>query len=379
LLGIDAQPLMGPKTGVYRYLKTLLDEWLTGPSAASMRLFAFQFLRECALPGNDGWSGYDLRCVRRFPGRFYFKMLQLQIAFPLDFGCDTYFFPNFVGYPVRRGRTFVTVHDLAYLRFPQFTEWKNLLYLRMALPAALRRADHIVAVSQTTANDVEEFFRMGEKVTVVPTAVSPVFFENRDPVLPEDLGLERPFLLCVGTIEPRKNLETLLEAWAMMRDRPDLVVVGAFGWLYEPIRERMQRMGPGLHHIEGLDPADLPAVYNLARVLAHPAWYEGFGLPPLEAMACGTPVVAARVGGLVTTVHDGFSGRLVDGHDPVRYGEVLTNLLMDDDARRALSVGARQHAEGFGWDRTVGGVMDVYADAVRAAARGEGLPVALVR
>src|SRR5260370_23091168 len=109
------------------------------------------------------------------------------------------------------------------------------------------------------------------------------------------LKLPERFILFVGTIEPRKNLETLLEAWAMMRDRPDLVVVGAWGWLYEPIRARMERMGPGLHHVDGLDPADLPAVYNLPTALPHPPRHEAFGLPPLEAMACGTPVhVSAR-------------------------------------------------------------------------------------
>src|SRR5260370_35532261 len=92
---------------------------------------------------------------------------------------------------------------------------------------------------------------------------------------------------------PRQSGETLLEGGARMRAGRDVVGVGVAGGLREPSRGRMERMGPRLHHVDGLDPADLPAVYNLARALAHPAWYEGFGLPPLEAMACGTPVVVS--------------------------------------------------------------------------------------
>src|SRR5207253_9132468 len=108
--------------------------------------------------------------------------------------------------------------------------------------------------------------------------------------------------------------EPLLGAWAMVGARPDLVVVGGWGWRYGGIRARMQRLGPGLHHVEGLDPAQLPAVYNLALMLAHPAWYEGFGLPPLEAMACGTPVVVSDSSSLPEAV--GGAGLIAPAGSP---------------------------------------------------------------
>jgi glycosyltransferase involved in cell wall biosynthesis len=165
----------------------------------------------------------------------------------------------------------------------------------------------------------------------------------------ERLELPERFILFVGTIEPRKNLETLLEAWAMMRDRPDLVVVGAWGWRFESIRERMGRMGPGLHHIEGLDPSDLPAVYNLARALAHPAWYEGFGLPPLEAMACGTPVLVSDRSSLPEVV-DG-AGMVVAADDPNAWRAALEKVIGDTDLAADMRHRGILRAAEFSWSR----------------------------
>ena len=341
---------MGPKTGVYRYLKTLLDEWLTGSEAASFRLFAFQFLRDCALATDDRWSGYDMRCIRRFPGRFYFKLLQVGLAFPLDFGCDSYFFPNFVGYPVRRGRTFVTVHDLAYMRFPQFTEWKNLLYLRMALPAALRRADRIVAVSQTTANDIEEFFGMGEKVTMIPTAATPVFFES-PPALPGELGLERPFLLCVGTIEPRKNLDGAIRAFTSLAedlgDSTDLVIAGGRGWRAASFHQALEQSSARAR-IRVLGPVSdttLAALYHRAVALVAASHYEGFGIPLVEAMACGCPVLATNVSSFPEVAGD--AALLVPPGDDQALAAGMVRMLGEPALRSELIRKGKQRVERY--------------------------------
>ncbi len=164
------------------------------------------------------------------------------------------------------------------------------------------------------------------------------------------MNLPERFILFVSTIEPRKNLETLLEAWAMMRDRPDLVVVGGWGWRYEAIRTRMQRLGPGLHHLEGLDPAELPAVYNLALMLAHPAWYEGFGLPPLEAMACGTPVVVADTSSLPEVVGD--AGLIVPADSPEAWRQALEQVAGDADLAADLRRRGILRAAEFSWGRS---------------------------
>jgi glycosyltransferase involved in cell wall biosynthesis len=166
----------------------------------------------------------------------------------------------------------------------------------------------------------------------------------------ERLHLPERFILFVGTIEPRKNLMTLLEAWAMMRDRPDLVIVGGWGWNYEPIRERMGRLGDRVHHLDALAPADLPAIYNLALVLAHPAWYEGFGLPPLEAMACGTPVVVSDSSSLPEVVGD--AGLVVPAGDANAWRKALEKVVGDTELAADMRRRGILRAAEFSWSRS---------------------------
>ena len=250
--------------------------------------------------------------------------------------------------------TVITVHDLAIYRNPGWFPGRQPLSTRLVVPRSLSRADVIVAVSNHTAQDVEDLFGVSPaRIDVVPHGVSSSF----RPMSSEDLAIARArlnlperFILFVGTIEPRKNLATLLEAWAMLRDRPDLVIVGAWGWLYEPIKERMGRLGPGVHHIQGLDPADLPAVYNLARVLAHPAWYEGFGLPPLEAMACGTPVVVSNSSSLPEVV--GEAGLIAAADVPEAWRRALERVIGDTDLAADLRRRGILRAAQFTWPRS---------------------------
>jgi glycosyltransferase involved in cell wall biosynthesis len=247
----------------------------------------------------------------------------------------------------------ITIHDLAIYRNAGWFPARQPLSTRFVVPRSVLRADVVIAVSENTADDIVDIFGIPRsRVQVVPHGVATSF----TPMGAEDLALARErlelperFILFVGTIEPRKNLETLLEAWAMMRDRPDLVVVGAWGWRFESIRERMGRMGPGLHHIEGLDPSDLPAVYNLARALAHPAWYEGFGLPPLEAMACGTPVLVSDRSSLPEVV-DG-AGMVVAADDPNAWRAALEKVIGDTDLAADMRHRGILRAAEFSWSR----------------------------
>ena len=151
----------------------------------------------------------------------------------------------------------------------------------------------------------------------------------------------------------------------MARDVADLVIVGGWGWRYEPIRERISRLGPGVHHLDALDPADLPAVYNLARVLAHPAWYEGFGLPPLEAMACGTPVVVSDRSSLPDLVGD--AGVVVAADDPDAWRSALEKLLGDSSRAADMRRRGILRAAEFSWARSAAQTWRVVDHVVRRA------------
>ena len=247
--------------------------------------------------------------------------------------------------------TVITVHDLAIYKQRNWFPAGQPLSTGWIVPRSLRSADRIIAVSHNTARDLRSLFGVpAERIAVVHEGVSRAF----RPLGPEDLAESRAllklperFILFVSTIEPRKNLGTLLEAWAMMRDRPDLVVVGGWGWRYEPIRAQMERLGPRLHHIQGLDPAQLPAVYNLALALAHPAWYEGFGLPPLEAMACGTPVVVSDRSSLPEVVGD--AGVIAPADSPEAWRQALEAVTGDADLAADLRRRGFLRAAEFSW------------------------------
>ena len=265
--------------------------------------------------------------------------------------------------------TVITVHDLAIYRKREWFPAGQPLSTGWIVPRSLRNADRVIAVSQNTASDLQALFGVpASRISVVHEGVSNLF----RPLGSEDLKdararlkLPERFILFVSTIEPRKNLETLLEAWAMMRDRPDLVVVGGWGWRYEGIRARMQRLGPGLRHLEGLDPAELPAVYNLALMLAHPAWYEGFGLPPLEAMACGTPVIVSDTSSLPEVVGD--AGLIVPADSPEAWRQALEAVAGDADLAADLRRRGILRAAEFSWERSADLTWNAVDEVVRKA------------
>ena len=264
----------------------------------------------------------------------------------------------------------ITVHDLAIYRNPRWFPPRQPLSTRLVVPRSILRADAVIAVSENTADDLVELFDMQRsRIRVVPHGVS----QKMRPMGADELadararlGLPERFILFVGTVEPRKNLETLLDAWVLMRDRPDLVVVGSWGWRYEAIRDKMARLGPRLHHLDSVDPDQLPAIYNLARVLAHPAWYEGFGLPPLEAMACGTPVVVSAASSLPEVVAD--AGLLVGPGDVEGWRQALERVVGDTDLAAGLRHRGILRAAQFSWQRSARMTWRALDDALRRAA-----------
>jgi glycosyltransferase involved in cell wall biosynthesis len=266
----------------------------------------------------------------------------------------------------------VTAHDMAIYRHPEWFPGRQALSVRLVVPRSMRRASAVVAVSACTARDVAELFGVeGRRLEVVPEGVSSRFRPLPDERLQEIRlrhRLPQRFVLFVSTIEPRKNLLTLLEAWGRMRERPPLVVAGSWGWSYDGLRERMERIGPDLRLLGAVAPADLPGLYGLATCLAHPAWYEGFGLTPLEAMACGTPVIVSDASSLPEVVGD--AGLLVDPADVEGWTAALERVASDAGLAATLRRRGLQRAAELSWDRAAERTWRVMERVLRDARTG---------
>jgi glycosyltransferase involved in cell wall biosynthesis len=263
----------------------------------------------------------------------------------------------------------VTIHDLAFIRFPQTFRAYNRTYLDFATRLTARRAARILTVSEHTRREVIGLLGVPpERVVVTPNAARAHF--RPPPIGAIDQlrarhGLPERFLLYVGTLEPRKNLTTLLEAFAEVARRTDatLLIGGGKGWLYTPIFERLAALGlrDRVRVVGYIDEEELPLWYAAATVFVFPSIYEGFGMPPLEAMACGTPVVTSNTSSLPEVVGD--AGIMVDPHDAAALAAALAQLLNDADLRADLRTRGLQRAARFTWNTTAERTLRAYEDA----------------
>ncbi len=283
---------------------------------------------------------------------------------------DLFHSPDFVLPPLRQARGVLTVHDLAFLLFPECADDKLRAYLESAVPRSVQRADFIVTDSENTKNDVVCLLgARPERVEVVPGGVDPAFHPETDPErlrqLREHLGVgETPFILFVGVIEPRKNLNRLMDAFAIFKARRrlphKLVLVGRRGWLWEGIVSHAESSPvAGDILFAGYVPEEqLSALYTAADVFVFPSLYEGFGLPPLEAMACGTPVLASKAASLPEVVGD--AGLLVDPHEPEQMAAALELLVLDEGLRADLRRKGQERAASFTWQAAATKLLAVY-------------------
>ena len=269
--------------------------------------------------------------------------------------------------PLHRTPTVLTIHDLIYRLFPAHHKRLNYWYLNLAMPLYVRRASHIIAVSENTRSDLMRLYgTSAEKISVVYEAPSPNFApqsEARIKAVREKFRLPDRYLVTLGTIEPRKNLPRLVEALAALRrDDPGLhlVVIGAKGWLYEDFFSAIHAFDQAdAVVLPGFVPdGDLPALLGGALAAVQPSLYEGFGLPVLEAMACGTPVACSATSSLGE-----IAGDAALTFDPEAVDEIvgaLGRLTADPGLRDSLRDGGLDRAARFSWERAAAETWAVY-------------------
>jgi glycosyltransferase involved in cell wall biosynthesis len=285
-------------------------------------------------------------------------------------GFDLVHYPANVGPVLATAPTVLTVHDLSFCHHPEWFTRSRAAYYRYAVPASARRARRIIADSEATRWDVATLAGVSaDRIDVIPLGVSDHFQpagEEARAAVRARYNLPERFFLFVGTLEPRKNLPRLVTAWSRIADQipEDLVLAGRWGWRREELMAaRMQSPHRDrIHLTDFIAFEDLPAVISCARSFVWPSLFEGFGLPPLEAMACGTPVLTSNTSSLPEVV--GEDALTVDPLSPAEIEQGLKRLSEDDALCVALSERGKKRAATFTWARTAEETMKTYHRAL---------------
>lgn len=379
-IGIDGIPLASLRTGVGHYTFELARALSLVAPADRFELVSPLPLLDSVTEEIGQTSLHSVRLrLNTLLRPWWAVRLPLYIR---QTGLDVFHGTNFDVPLWNRCATVATIHDLSLFLHQETHEKRLVRRARHRMPLMARNATMIITPSESVKREVCDFFGMSpEKVLAIPEAARPCF----KPVpsaeaarLIRQFGIEDEFILFVGTIEPRKNLITLARAFAeILRTttlRPQLVIAGRKGWLMGELFSYIKEMEASDRvRFIGYVPDDaLSALYSSCSVCVYPSLYEGFGLPTLEAMACGAPVITSRTPALMETVGD--AARLVDPKDVQALARTMTELLLDEKARAELSSKGLRRAAQFSWEQTARQTLEVYREAIsrRAAGRATG-------
>ncbi len=375
-IGLDYTAAVQQSAGIGRYCRELVGALAAQdrenqyvllvagrPSAEALRRAQERFA------AHPNFTLRPLPISERWLNRIWHRLRLPLYVEALTGPLDLYHSTDFTLPPVRRARTLLQVHDLSFLRTPQYAEPSLQRYLQQVVPRSVRRADLVLADSQHTKKDIVALLGIpSERVMVILGGTESRFQRVTDEARLEQVrqryGLSHPFILGLGTLEPRKNLAGLISAYGILRARQaiphELVIGGRKGWLYQGIFDRVAELGleQQVRFLGFVADEDLPALYTLADVFAFPSFYEGFGIPILEAMACGTPVVASNASSLPEVV--GEAGLMVSPEDTEALAQALGQALQDTPLRRTLISRGYEQARRFTWERAAGQLLMAY-------------------
>lgn len=369
-IGLDGSPLANLKTGIGHYTFELARSLaLLAPQDEFELISPFPFLTELStqtLPENLRLEQARASLLGK---RWWAVGLPLhvrRVGYALFHGTN-YDIPLW-----KRCPTVVTIHDLSVLLHPELHERKQARRARRRLPIMARAATMIITATEHGKREVCEHLRVEpERVAVTPYAprrnFRPVPLEQFAEVR-KRLSIEDDFLLFVGTIEPRKNLLTLVRALEKILRagslRPQLVIAGREGWLMDDLFAYIRGAGlqDRLRFTGYLSDEDLSALYSSCSAFIYPSLYEGFGLPPLEAMACGAPVITSRIPSIMEVV--GQAALLFEPTDTEALAESIIKLLEDEDERERLRAAAIERAAAFTWEKTAAQTFEIYRQAI---------------
>ncbi|HIE51556.1 MAG TPA: glycosyltransferase family 1 protein [Armatimonadetes bacterium] len=370
-IALDGQLLWGLYSGVERSIHRLVEHLQALDPTNHYLLYVGRDFPGLAGP-NPRWRIVPTRVVgRQRLLRIAWQQLVLPCLLRRD-RADLLHAPGYVAPLASPVPTVVSVYDLIALHYPHLARPSNVWHYRLFLPPTLRRAAAILVPSAATQREVVRAApQVAPRVRIVPLGVDERFSV---PIAPKEMAavrrkyaLPEKFLLFVGNLEPKKNLPTALAAFAQARKRLpreyQFVLVGAPLWGKQAVNRALAhwQLEGQVRQLGYVADADLPALYRTATLFVFPSLVEGFGLPPLEAMASGTPVVCSNRGALPEVV--GEAALMVEAEDAEALAEAMVQILTNEELRTRLRAQGRERARQFSWEQTARQVMQVYADA----------------
>lgn len=379
-IAFDATPLVGDLISGVGWCEANLTEALARLHPEAQYRFEYFTLRDPAEKVRR-MQPFVRENTPLHPARFsplLYRLLTNFVPLPYrwfhgSFADITHFF-NYIVPPFVRGKTVVTVHDMVLRAYPETMRTRTRLLLQTGLKRSMRRADLIVTDSAFSRSEIAKYYsQFADKVRVVPCGVDAKRFH---PALPEEIArvraryhLPERYFLYLGTLEPRKNLVRLIEAYGLLRarhsDAPPLVLAGGKGWQYEQIFAASAKKTVRGYVLfpSYIAAEDMAAVYSGALAFVFPSLYEGFGMPPLEAMACGTPVLTANAASLPEAVGD--AALLCNPRKREAIAQGMERLLTDEALRERLRRRGFRRAAQMSWDAAAEQLWAVYRELKR--------------
>lgn len=370
-IAIDYTPAIRQRAGIARYVRNLVDAMLAQDATNSYTLLSSGRPTE----GRPFPIANNVRPCRIFIPERYLKVLWYRWELPLyatyfSGPVDIYHSLDFALPPLKgKLRKVVTIYDLSFLERPEDSSPALITYLNKAVPEAIAAADVVATISQATRRAlIEQFKTPPQKISVIPCGVGAHFQRISDPVIlaatRHKFGLQHPFVLNVGTLDPRRNHLGLIKAFYQAQQKKKgpamLVLAGGKGWLYEETQQlvadlRLEDKVRFLGHVSDLE---LITLYSMADVFASPSFSEGFGIPPLEAMACGAPVITSNISSLPEVVGD--AALQVDPYDINALAQAMTCLLENEPLQEELRQKGYQQAQRYTWSAAASKMLSVY-------------------
>ena len=371
-IAIDYTAAVRQSAGVGNYVRRLVDAMLEQDTTNQYTLLTSgRPTRERPFPTASNVRGRSIVIPDRYLNIIWYRWRLPLYATYFSGQTDIYHGPDFALPPIgKKLSKVVTVHDLAFLEHPEYAVPSLANYLKKVVPEAVAAADVVCTVSQEVSRTlIKHFSTPPEKLTVVPNGVSPYFHRITDPIIlaatRNKFALKHPLVLGVGTLEPRKNHLGLIKAFYTAQKKKNgpamLAIAGGKGWLYEETQQLVQelKLEKKVRFLGRVSDLELVTLYSMADIFAFPSFFEGFGVPPIEAMACGAPVITSNTSSLPEVVGD--AALLIDPHKPDELAHAITRLLENPQLQEELRQKGYEWAKHYTWAESARKMLSIYA------------------